>query len=120
MIRAIGIGCSTAATPEEILVCLRGGLKDLSGELIVATLDRRAEIIEPVARALGARMITFSAKELAVIRGISLPSARCFATLETQSVAEAAALAAAGKGSRLIVPRQAGARCTYAFAEATT
>jgi cobalamin biosynthesis protein CbiG len=119
VIRAIGIGCSSSATPNEILAFLRGGLLDLSAGFVVATLDRRSEIIAPVARALGARMITFSSQELAVVRDISLASARCLATLGTSSVAEAAALAAAGEGSRLIVPRQSGARCTYALAEAT-
>lgn len=96
---------------------LRARFDELLPQTVIATLDRRRGVVEHVARALGAQLVTFTAEELARVPGTSVVSPRAATVIGTASVAEAAALAAAGEGARLLLPRQSASRCTYALAE---
>ncbi|HWW54476.1 MAG TPA: precorrin-3B C(17)-methyltransferase [Acidimicrobiales bacterium] len=113
----VGIGASAGAPLtelEEILAAAlaEGGLARASlGE--VATLDRKAA--EPAIVALGLPMRTFRAEQLAAVE-VPTPSAVVDAAVGTPSVAEAAALAAAGPGATLLVTKRKGAHVTVAVA----
>ena len=99
-----GIGASSGAPREELATLLERALADggLSRHSVaeVATLDRKAT--EPAIVALGLPVRTFTAEELAVVG--------------TPSVAEAAALLAAGRGGELVVTKVASGHATVAIA----
>jgi cobalt-precorrin 5A hydrolase len=84
---------------------------------VLATLDRRAAEpwVRELADGLGWRLIAFSAVELAA-RPVPNPSARVAAATGAPSVAEAAALLAAGPGSTLILAKTARDGVTLALA----
>ncbi len=119
-----GVGFRTATTPEEIVALVRRALHeaglapdaltalataaDRAGAPnflgVAAALDLAAVGIEPTALAAAdAQVVTRSAR-IAASRGVG-------------SVAEAAALAAAGPGARLVLPRIASAGATCALAQ---
>ena len=116
--RAFGIGCSSHATDTELLALIATVASESGPPTILASLDRRAAIAAARARTLGIGVATFSAEALAAIGGTTVTSERATDAVGTPSVAEAAALAAAGSGARLIVERRSSARCTCAVAEA--
>lgn len=74
----------------------------------LATLDGKAAALAPLARALGLPVLPLPAAALAGQPVLSR-SARVLARFGTGSVAEAAALAAAGPGARLRGPRAVSA-----------
>ncbi|HEX2043551.1 MAG TPA: precorrin-3B C(17)-methyltransferase [Acidimicrobiales bacterium] len=112
-----GIGASTGAPAHEVRELLAGalaaaGLAPASlGE--VATIDRRAT--DEAVVALGLPVRAFSAEALAVI-DVPSPSDVVRAAVGTPSVAEAAALLAAGPGAELVVAKRAAAHATVAIA----
>jgi cobalt-precorrin 5A hydrolase/precorrin-3B C17-methyltransferase len=79
----------------------------------VATIDRRAA--DPVVTALGLPVRAFEAGALGTV-DVPSPSEVVRAAVGTPSVAEAAALLAAGPGAELVVTKQAGAQATVAVA----
>ncbi|MGH9217255.1 MAG: cobalamin biosynthesis protein, partial [Acidimicrobiales bacterium] len=79
----------------------------------VATIDRRAG--DPVVAALRRPIRTFDAATLAAVE-VPNPSPVVSAEVGTPSVAEAAALAAAGPGAELVVAKQKGTTATVAVA----
>ena len=83
--------------------------------LVIATIDRRAD--HPAVRALTPDHppLTFPAALLATV-DVPHPSAAVAAAVGTPSVAEAAALLAAGPDARLLVAKQASAGATVAIA----
>jgi cobalt-precorrin 5A hydrolase len=122
--RVAGIGCRRGASAEEIAAVIALALERL--DMRARGLDAMATLAEKVAEP----GIAEAARRLAVplaacapedMRGvedrIATRSRRVEQATGVASVAEAAALVAAGPGSRLIVPRIATARATCAIAE---
>jgi cobalt-precorrin 5A hydrolase len=117
MTRAVGIGAASAAVHDDVVALVREALAAAGPATILATLDRREALARGVAQTLGMDLHLFSAQTLTQISGIRMRSERAAAAVGTPSVAEAAALAAAGSGARLVGQRHTGRRCTCAVAE---
>jgi cobalt-precorrin 5A hydrolase/precorrin-3B C17-methyltransferase len=115
-----GIGTSTGAPPDEVAALLAEALDGagLAAASVaeVATIDRRAA--EPAITALGMPVRSFPAGALSAV-AVPTPSGVVAAAVGTPSVAEAAALLAAGgpgRGAELVVPKRASAHATVAIA----
>jgi len=112
-----GVGASTGAPAdavEPLLVAALAGAglaRDSVAE--VATIDRRAA--DPAVLALGLPVRAFTANGLAAV-DVPSPSEVVRAAVGTASVAEAAALLAAGPGAELVVLKQVGTQGTVAVA----
>jgi precorrin-3B C17-methyltransferase/precorrin-6Y C5,15-methyltransferase (decarboxylating) CbiT subunit len=108
----LGVGCSSDATAAD----LRALVADLDHRRpdAVATIDLRADHPAVVAVAPGAPT-TFPASLLAAV-AVPHPSDAVAQAVGTPSVAEAAALLAAGPGARLVVAKRAGPTVTAALA----
>ena len=113
----VGVGASTGAPPDEVAGLLEAALAEagLARESVaeVATIDRRAD--DPAVTALGLPVRAYPAQRLAV-QSVPHPSAVVDAAVGTPSVAEAAALLAAGPGGELVVPKRGGRHATLALA----
>ena len=108
----VGIGCSSGATANEVAAVVADALSS-AGEShadAFATIDVRAG--HP---ALPPAAITFPPALLGLI-DVPTPSAAVDAAVGTPSVAEAAAVLAAGPGGRLVVAKRKGATATAAVA----
>jgi cobalt-precorrin 5A hydrolase/precorrin-3B C17-methyltransferase len=127
---ALGVGCSTAGTPEEAQALVSEALDagaaqaDPPGQItpdVVATIDARADhpavaaTAVAVGRAERLPVVAFPASLLAQV-AVPSPSDVVDAAVGTPSVAEAAALLAAGPGARLVVGKQRGPTVTAAVA----
>jgi cobalt-precorrin 5A hydrolase len=119
-----GLGCRRGTPADEIeaVIALALGRLEASapGLEALATLAEKAEEpgLREIARRLALPLIQCSAEEMRGVEGrIWTVSARVKAATGLSSVAEAAALVAAGPFSRLRVPRVAIARATCAIAE---
>jgi cobalt-precorrin 5A hydrolase/precorrin-3B C17-methyltransferase len=120
----VGVGASRGASAREIEELIAAGLADagLARESVraLATVDVKAAeagIVE-VARVNGWPLRTFAAGELARVT-VPNPSEVVRQAVGTPSVAEAAALLAAGtdgRGAELVLPKRAGAMATVAVA----
>ncbi len=113
----LGIGASSSASASDIralaeAVLEAGGLS-LGALAAVATTSRLAS--DPRLLALGPPVVGFGADALAGVVGTE-PSERASAEVGTPSVAEAAALLAAGTGAHLVVPKRRAAGATAALA----
>lgn len=112
-----GIGASAGAPAEEIAELLTSALSDagLSRDSMaeVATIDLKSD--EPGICALGIPMRTFTAERLRS-QEVPNPSVAVLDAVGTPSVAEAAALCAAGPGAELVVAKQVSAHATVAIA----
>jgi cobalt-precorrin 5A hydrolase/precorrin-3B C17-methyltransferase len=112
-----GVGASTGAPADAVEPLLAAALAGagLARESVaeVATIDRRAA--DPAVLALGLPVRAFSAAALAEI-AVPTPSEVVRAAVGTASVAEAAALLAAGPGAELVVLKQVGTHGTVAVA----
>jgi cobalt-precorrin 5A hydrolase / precorrin-3B C17-methyltransferase len=112
-----GIGASSGAPANAVSELLDAALDGagLARESVaeVATLDRKTT--EPGLQALGLSLRGFTAESLRAIP-VPTPSAVVAEAVGTPSVAEAAALLAAGPGAELVVPKQANAVATVAVA----
>ena len=113
---AIGIGCTTQATSEDMIALIKNCITDFHPGSLLATLDRRADIAGIVADQLGLKLMLFSASQLAQTTGTTIHSPRAMEEVGTGSVAEAAALTALGPAARLLIARRTGNRCTCAIA----
>jgi cobalt-precorrin 5A hydrolase / precorrin-3B C17-methyltransferase len=121
---AVGLGCERGADPSELMELACAVIKDsgyaLDSVACIATIDLKED--EPamrfVAESLGVplRLFTAEALERETPR-VKNPSAVVFKEVGTHSVAEAAALAAAGEQSRLEIPKRKSPRCTAALAK---
>jgi cobalt-precorrin 5A hydrolase len=115
----VGAGCSRGCPPEELADLVAAALDGLAGRVVaVATIDRRAE--EPCVVALaGARGVPVSVHSAAALAAVPVPtpSAVVARHVGTASVAEAAALLAAGPGARIAVAKRRSAHATCAIAE---
>jgi cobalt-precorrin 5A hydrolase/precorrin-3B C17-methyltransferase len=112
-----GVGASTDAPADEVRDLLDGTLAAAGlapvcvGE--VATIDRRAG--DRAVVNLGLPVRSFTAAQLAAV-DVPSPSSVVRAAVGTASVAEAAALLAAGPGGELVVTKQASPHATVAVA----
>jgi cobalt-precorrin 5A hydrolase/precorrin-3B C17-methyltransferase len=115
---ALGVGCSTEATPEEVAAVAAEALAAAgTGDPgVVATVDRRADHPAVTAQAAG-RLVAFPASLLATV-DVPHPSEAVARAVGTPSVAEAAALLAAGPGARLRATKHTGPTATAAVAAA--
>ncbi|WP_294391398.1 cobalamin biosynthesis protein [uncultured Sphingomonas sp.] len=98
-----GFGCRAGATPASLRSALAlTGARDVTA---LAAPSDRAHLLMPVAEALGLTLIPLAPD---ILSGVETPtrSPTSLATRGTGSVAEAAALAAAGPGARLLVTRR--------------
>ncbi len=122
---AVGVGARSGAGRVLLAGAVDAALAEAGVERarvsVVATLDRRAGEtgVRLLAESCGWRLVAFSADELAVVAGAGLvtPSVRVAAAVGTPSVAEAAALLAAGAGASLILPKRILDGVTVAIAE---
>ncbi|WP_433825378.1 cobalamin biosynthesis protein [Actinoplanes sp. CA-015351] len=117
----VGLGSRSGVTTAALAAAVRQVLADAGlgfpDVTALATLDRRAsssEVRVLVAEA-GWRLVGFSAGELAAVQ-VPSPSATVAAVTGTPSVAEAAALLAAGPNGGLIVPKKIIGTITVAVA----
>jgi cobalt-precorrin 5A hydrolase len=120
---AIGVGCRGGVAGEAIAALARRALKEAGapeGEIGMFTLA--AKVAEPgiieAARLLRAELTSLPLAALnAQAERILTPSAPAQARFGAPNIAEAAALAGAGEGGRLLGPRLAadGATCAVAL-----
>jgi cobalamin biosynthesis protein CbiG len=119
----LGVGVSATATPADaILLSERAiALSGLPPERIAAVATIASRQHDPVVAALaghfrcGIRSFDAAALEAETPR-LGNPSETLFARIGCHGVAEAAALAAAGKGAALIVEKMAAHGATVAIA----
>jgi cobalt-precorrin 5A hydrolase/cobalt-precorrin 5A hydrolase/precorrin-3B C17-methyltransferase len=115
----VGAGCSRGCPPDELAALVEAALAGLDGRVVgVATIDRRAD--EPCVVALaGTRGVPVSAHPAAALAAVPVPTPSDVVArhVGTASVAEAAALLAAGPGARLAVAKRRSAHATCAIAE---
>jgi cobalt-precorrin 5A hydrolase len=117
---AVGLGSRTGVIADAVVDAVRDALSGHGGAAFrLCTLDRRAAepgMIAAAAR-LGAELVGVSEDALrARSADVVTRSARSEAATGVPSVAESAALAGAGPGSRLVVPRRVVAGVTVAVA----
>jgi cobalt-precorrin 5A hydrolase/precorrin-3B C17-methyltransferase len=124
---ALGIGCDRKADERELRKLVRDMLKanDISpAEIIcVATIESKKHepAIHALSRELDAPLRLFTAEVLnRESPRIATPSDLVQSAVGTPSVSEAAALAAAGAESSLLVAKQKSAHCTAALAISTS
>jgi cobalt-precorrin 5A hydrolase / precorrin-3B C17-methyltransferase len=115
----VGVGCERGTSPEEVIDLVRTTLEtnNIAVESVahVATIDLKED--EPAITALG-EVRYFTTKELNAESGrLMRPSEVVRAEVGTPSVAEAAALAAAGPEGKLIVAKTKSKRATCAIAQ---
>jgi cobalt-precorrin 5A hydrolase/precorrin-3B C17-methyltransferase len=122
---ALGVGCERGVSGEELKALVAATLAQsrlAPGAIaLVASLDLKVDegAVHDVADWLGVPARFFSAAELlAQTPRLATPSETVFRAVGCYGVAEGAALAAAGRDSALIVPKQSGARATCAIARA--
>lgn len=117
---AIGLGCRRECPAEAILAVVREACVgfDLTGAGLFTAEAKCGEAgLREVAARLGLPLVFLPAEQLAMVANrVTHRSRRVEAALGVPSVAEAAALAGAGPGSRLTVPRLAHAAATCAVA----
>ena len=117
----VGVGASSDAPAGEAQALLDQVLADagLSHDAVatVATVDRRAA--DPVITSLGLPVRAFTSADLAPVE-VPNPSDVVLDEVGTASVAEAAALLAAGPGAELVVTKRKAAAATIAIARRAT
>ena len=115
-----GIGCRTGCGPEAIveLVDRAGRLAGVRPSSLAAPTFKAAEPgLREAARRLDLRLMLVEADALRSVQDHTVTrSAAALRATGLASVAEAAAIAAAGPGARLILARIAGAGVTCALA----
>jgi cobalt-precorrin 5A hydrolase len=119
-VTAVGVGArSGVGVTGPVLAVLAGAGVATGAVGVLATLDRRAaeDRMRALAAAHGWRLAGFPAAELAGVT-VPNPGRAAAAAVGTPSVAEAAALLAAGPGSVLILPKQVRDGVTVAVAQA--
>ena len=122
----LGLGCERGAAPEEALGLARRTLAEHglaeAALAAVVSLDLKADepAVHAVAEAFGVPARFFPAARLErETPRLANPSDLVFREVGCHGVAEGAALAAAGAGGALIVPKAKAVRVTCAIARAT-
>ena len=117
----VGVGSSSGADPAGIAELVAGALaaaglaRDAVGLVASVDLKRGEPGIVALAGELGVELRTFPAEALAAV-AVPTPSAVVEAAVGTPSVAEAAALLAAGPDAELVVTKQRSPEATVAVA----
>ena len=118
-----GIGCRAGAPARDIEAAIAAALTEAqlapsSVDVIATSVAKEHEpAIATAASTRGVRFVVVTQVELeAAAAGTVTRSERVFAIAGVPSVSEAAALAAAGAGARLLVPRIAIGQATCALA----
>jgi precorrin-4 C11-methyltransferase len=120
----VGIGAEKGVPAADFEAALRNVLQGVGlvpeSVRAVATLDRRAaeEGFAGWATQHGWPILTYTAEQLAAIRGIANPSTIVAQAIETSGVCEPAAMLASGSRT-LLVPKQKHGRVTVAIARCT-
>lgn len=124
---ALGIGCERGCDAEEIAALARDCLAEagLAAAAVAAVVSVALKVDEPGIHALAAALdvpARFFAAErlLAETPRLTVRSEAAFRAAGCWGVAEGAALAAAGPGGALVVPRRQSRRATCAVARAPT
>lgn len=119
----LGVGASRGCPPEELALLVQAALKEarVTPEALAAvgTLDLKADegAVLRLARDLDLPLRLFAAAELeAEAPRLATPSETVFAEVGCHGVAEGAALALAGEGGRLLLPKRKSANATCALA----
>ncbi|MEQ8651096.1 MAG: cobalamin biosynthesis protein [Kiloniellales bacterium] len=120
-----GIGCRRGCPAEEILALIARALAEVGAAEVtaLATLEQKRHEagLSEAAERLNKPLHYLSTEALASAEAkIETRSEAAARALDLVSVAEAAALAAAGPDSRLRLPRIQSERATCALAEATS
>jgi cobalt-precorrin 5A hydrolase / precorrin-3B C17-methyltransferase len=122
---ALGIGCERGCSSEEIAELARASLAEagLAAGAVAAVVSIELKLAEPaihmLAKSLGVPARFFPvARLLAETERLSERSAATFRATGCWGVAEGAALAAAGPGGMLVVPKRKSRRATCAVARA--
>ena len=105
---AVGLGCNSQASVAAIVACVReaGARAACEIEALHTGADVRSAALEAAAVELGLPLIRHDAAALtAVAHRVLSQSPRVGAKFGVGSIAEAAALAGAGQGARLVVPK---------------
>lgn len=120
---AIGVGCRKGARPEDMAslvddVLASAGLTRDDAAFLATLAGKDQELaIGELGRKLGIAVTAFPAERLEQeTPRLENPSETVFRETGCHGVAEAAALAAAGAGARLIVPKRIFKGCTVAVA----
>ncbi|MBP2313113.1 cobalamin biosynthesis protein [Azospirillum soli] len=120
---AAGIGCRTGCAGDEIATLVRAAFDEAAIQdgtvavLAAPERKRHEEGVHEAARLLALPLHFIDDAAMAAAQDRTLTrSARVEAAVGIASVAEAAALAAAGPGSRLLLPRRSTPRATCALA----
>ncbi len=114
-----GIGCRTGVTAEAVVALVRAAWETAPPHALAVPAFRQGEPgIAEAATSLNLPILWVEREALKGEQGrCQTRSARAEAEIGLSCVAEAAALSAAGAGSRLILPRIAGGGVTCALAE---
>lgn len=122
---ALGVGCERDAAPEELIRLVEETLAEntLAPEAIAGVYSIDVKMDEAAVHALGAhlgRPVRFfdAARLEEETPRLATPSDVVFREVGCHGVSEGAALAAAGPGAALIVPKRKSKRATCAIAEA--
>ncbi len=119
---AIGIGFRKACSADALVAIVRDALARLPGgggrdAVLVTIAEKDRPVLREAASRLGLAVMILPKTALAGTDDrVTIRSGRVAACLGIPSVAEAAALAAAGPGSRLLVSRLASGGATCALA----
>jgi cobalt-precorrin 5A hydrolase/precorrin-3B C17-methyltransferase len=115
----VGVGCSQDALADDVRAVVADAVAEAGGgadrAVAVATIDRRARHPAVAGAADGRPVVAFPGSLLAAV-DVPNPSDTVDDAVGTPSVAEAAALLAAGPGARLVVEKRRGATATAAVA----
>ena len=118
---AIGVGCRKACPEDDILAVVRDALASLPGRIpagVFTVAEKRSEPgLAAAAATLGLPLIFLDSAALRLVAGDARTRSRRIEDMfGLPSVAETAALAGAGPGAVLLVPRRAGPTATCAIA----
>jgi len=118
----VGLGARPGRSAAELTAAVEAALAEAGVAAVevgaLATIDRRAgeEGVRAVAADRGWELMSFAPEELGA-RDVLNKSETVATAVGTPSVAEAAALAAAGTGSALILPKRVLGGVTVAVSE---
>ena len=113
----VGIGARKGVAAAEVVRVISTVLQPNWRVEAIASIDRKADLVAAVASSMGVRGVTYSAEELSAALTVA-SSDRVSRAVGTGSVAEAAALLAAGSADTL-VPRTVQGMITVAVAGMT-
>ncbi len=118
---AVGVGCRKACPEGDILALVRAALAALPGSMpggVFTVAEKRGEPgLAAAAAALGLPLVFLDRAALRLVAGDARSRSRRIEDMfGLPSVAETAALAGAGPGAVLLVPRLAGPTATCAIA----